>query len=131
LPDPATAPALKTVLATKYGVPDFPVGAAIEADSITGAASTLLKKHFSAITLENAMKPDTVWPNAAGTSGSTAQPAPAPNFAPADAIVTFATNNGIEVRAHTLLWHQTAPDWFFAGNPNDFVNYRITVQQRL
>ena len=30
LPDPATAPALKTILAARYGVVNFPVGAAIE-----------------------------------------------------------------------------------------------------
>lgn len=131
MPDAASAPPLKTTIANRFGSVGFPVGAAIEADSTSGAAATLLKKHFSAITAENAMKPDTIWPNAAGTSGATAQPAPAPNYAPADALVTFATNNGMEVRAHTLLWHQTAPDWFFAGDRNDAINYRITVQQRL
>jgi endo-1,4-beta-xylanase len=75
------------------------------------------------------MKPDTIWPNAAG---STTQPAAAPNFAPADVIYNFALNNQIQVRGHTLLWHQTAPSWFFAGDPvNDAVNYRATVRQRL
>jgi endo-1,4-beta-xylanase len=128
LPDPATAPALKTVIATRFGVTGFPVGAAIEADSTTGAAATLLKKHFSAITAENAMKPDTVWPNAAG---STTQPAAAPNFTPADALVTFATSNGIQVRAHTLLWHQTVPTWLITGNQSTPDNYRADVQQHM
>jgi endo-1,4-beta-xylanase len=131
LPDPASAPALETVLAGRFGTPDFPVGAAIEANSTTGAAATLLEKHFSAITAENAMKPDTVWPNLAGTSGATAQPAATPNFAPADALVDFATSNGMEVRAHTLVWHQTAPAWFFAGDKTDVANYRANVRQRL
>jgi len=129
LPDPATAPALKTVIATRFGVAGFPVGAAIEADSTTGAAATLLKKHFSAITAENAMKPDTVWPNAAGSNPP--MPAATPNFVPADALVTFATNNGIEVRAHTLLWHQTVPTWLITGNKSTPDNYRADVQQHI
>jgi endo-1,4-beta-xylanase len=77
------------------------------------------------------MKPDTVWPNAPGTSGATALPAPQPNFAPGDALATFALNNNMQLRGHTLLWHQTAPDWFFAGDQSNPANYRATVQQRL
>jgi endo-1,4-beta-xylanase len=113
------------------GVVGFPVGAAIAADSLVGFAADLLRKHYSSITAENAMKPDTIWPNAPGTSGSTAMPAAAPNFAPADALVNFAFSNDIQVRGHTLLWHRTAPDWFFAGDQSAPANYRAAVQQRL
>ena len=125
LPPPASAPALKTVLAAKYGMVDFPIGAAIEPASVGAASSDrpLLLKHFSSVTAENAMKPDTVWPNLAG---STTQPAAAPNFVPADAIHDWAIANNIKVRGHTLLWHQTAPEWFFANNPS-----RVELQQRL
>ena len=77
------------------------------------------------------MKPDTIWPNAPGTSGATAQPAPAANFGPADTLANFAFNNGMVLRGHTLLWHQTAPDWFFEGDRSQVANYRATVQQRL
>jgi endo-1,4-beta-xylanase len=77
------------------------------------------------------MKPDTVWPNASGTSGATAMPAAAANFAPGDTLVAFANANNMQVRGHTLLWHQTAPDWFFAGDRTNAANYRATVQQRL
>ncbi len=133
LPPPSSAPALKTVLAAKYGVVDFPVGAAIEPNSTTNAPDRdILLKHYSSITAENAMKPDTVWPNKAGTSGATAQPADTPNFAPGDTLAAFAFNNNMKLRGHTLLWHQTAPTWFFAGDRvGDPVSYRINVQQRL
>jgi endo-1,4-beta-xylanase len=131
LPPPASAPPLKTNLAARYGVVDFPVGAAIEPLSTTNADRDVLLKHFSSITAENAMKPATVWPNAPGTSGSTAQPASQPNFVPADTLATFAFNNGMQLRGHTLLWYQSAPDWFFAGDTSDPVNYRANVQQRL
>ncbi len=131
LPPPASAPALKTNLAARYGVVDFPVGAAIEPLSTTNADRDVLLKHVSSITAENAMKPATVWPNAPGTSGSTAQPDSQPNFVPADTLATFAFNNGMQLRGHTLLWYQSAPDWFFAGDTSDPVNYRANVQQRL
>jgi len=131
LPPSSSAPALKTQISVRMGVVGFPVGAAIAADSLVGFAADLLRKHYSSITAENAMKPDTIWPNAPGTSGSTAMPAAAPNFAPADALVNFAFSNDIQVRGHTLLWHRTAPDWFFAGDQSAPANYRAAVQQRL
>jgi endo-1,4-beta-xylanase len=121
LPPPASAPALKTVLASRYGMVNFPVGAAIEGGSTSGNDAQLLIKHFNSITAENAMKPDTIWPNA---PGSTTQPAASPNFVPADVLVTFATNNNIQLRGHTLLWHQTTPSWMVTGN-------RAAVQQNL
>jgi len=129
LPSPASAPALKTTLAAKFGTVNFPIGAAIEADSTTGTGAALLQKHFSSITAENAMKPDTVWPSIPGTSP--AQPAASPNFAPADVLVNFAAVNNLQLRGHTLLWHQTAPTWMFIGPINDPANYRIAVQQNL
>jgi endo-1,4-beta-xylanase len=128
LPPPASAPALKTVLAAKYGMVNFPVGAAIEPSATTTALeSSLLLKHFSSVTAENAMKPDTIWPSLAGT----ALPAPAPNFGPADTIYNYALANNIQVRGHTLLWHQTAPSWFFAGDQSDATGYRALVTVRL
>jgi endo-1,4-beta-xylanase len=73
------------------------------------------------------MKPQTIWPNAPGTQ----LPAASPNFVPADAIYDTAVLNDVQVRGHTLLWHQGAPTWFFAGNVNDQPSYRFAVQQRL
>lgn len=130
LPPPASAPPLKAELAAKYGVVGFPIGAAIEPASTTTAPdATLLLTHFSSITAENAMKPDTVWPNEAGSTP--ARPAAAPNFLPADTLYNFAITNGIKMRGHTLLWHQTAPSWFFAGDRTDPAAYRLLVQQHL
>ena len=129
LPSPATAPALKTVLAAKYGVVGFPVGAAIEPSSTTNADSALLIKHFSSITAENVMKPDTIWPSIPGTAP--AQPAVTPNFGPADALVAFAAANNMQVRGHTLLWHQTVPTWMIVGDLSNAANYRVALQQHL
>jgi endo-1,4-beta-xylanase len=128
LPNPASAPALKTILAAKYGQVNFPVGAAIEPASTTNSTdSALLIKHFSSITAENAMKPDTIWPSLPGTS----QPAPAPNFTQADILLNFAASNNIRLRGHTLLWHQTIPAWMLDGDLDDPANYRFGVRQNL
>jgi endo-1,4-beta-xylanase len=121
LPSPASAPALKTVLAGRYGVVNFPVGVAIEAGSTTGAESQLLLRHFNSITAESVMKADRIWPNA---PGSTTQPAASPNFTAADVLLNYATNNNVRLRGHTLLWHQTTPTWMTSGS-------RTAAQQNL
>jgi endo-1,4-beta-xylanase len=128
LPSPASAPALKTVLAAKYGVVNFPVGAAIEPSSTTNATeSALLIRHFSSITAENVMKPDTIWPSIPNTS----QPAASPNFTQADILANFAAVNNLQLRGHTLLWHQTIPAWMLDGDLTNPVSYRAAVQQHL
>ncbi len=33
------------------------------------------------------------------------------NWKPADALMAFASRRGIQVRGHTLLWHEHNPDW--------------------
>lgn len=69
-------------------------------DSVS--AATPIKDHFSAITLENSLKWDSIHPQ--------------PNqyrFAPADALVNFAKENGMKVIGHTLVWHSQTPDWVF------------------
>jgi len=128
LPNPASAPSLKTTIAGRFGVLDYPVGAAIEPASLTNATeSALLIKHFSSITAENVMKPDTIWPSVPGTT----QPAASPNFVRADLLVNFAQINNIQLRGHTLLWHRTIPSWMLAGPTTQPLNYRATIQQNL
>ncbi len=128
LPNPASAPALKTVIAGRFGVLNYPVGAAIEPASINSPTdSALLLKHFSSITAENVMKPDTLWPSVPGTS----QPASSPDFTQADLLVNFAANNNIQLRGHTLLWHRTIPAWMLDGPLSQPLNYRAAIQQNL
>jgi len=129
LPSPSTAPALKASLAAKFGVVNFPIGAAIEPASTLNADAPLLLKHFSSITAENAMKPLNIWPNMPNTAP--AQPAASPNFVEADVIANFAAANGIRLRGHTLVWHQSAPSWLFVGDLNNSANYHAALLQHL
>jgi endo-1,4-beta-xylanase len=117
-------------MAAKFGVVNFPIGAAIEPSATTNATDTaILLKHFSSVTAENAMKPDTVWPTLPGSNP--AQPAAAPNFGPADTIHNYAVANQIQVRGHTLLWHATAPSWFFSADQSNPAAYRTETQRRM
>ncbi len=112
----AKTPSLKATLGGH-----FLVGAAIEPWELDEPADvTLLRKHFSSVTAENAMKPLTIAPHPGEY-----------NFAPADQLVRFARENSLQVRGHTLLWYKSAPAWLFEGDPTDAAAYRALVRRRL
>lgn len=90
-------PSLKEVYADY-----FPIGAAIEPHQTTGLISELLKKHVNMIVAENAMKPSSIQPSEGVFTWTNA-----------DKIVQFAKENGMELRFHTLVWHNQVPSWFF------------------
>lgn len=63
----------------------------------------LVRRHFSAVTPENCMKPGPL------------QPEPGRyDFATADAFVEFASSLGLRVVGHCLCWHAQSPEWFYA-----------------
>ncbi len=64
--------------------------------NFTGTAS----KEFDFVTPENEMKWDTAEP----TQGTF-------NFTPGDQVVTFAMQNNMKVKGHTLVWHNQLPAW--------------------
>ncbi|MCM3871579.1 MAG: endo-1,4-beta-xylanase, partial [Pyrinomonadaceae bacterium] len=80
----------------------FPIGAAVWQGDLTGEHAFLLTKHFNSLTSENDMKWDTLHPTEATF-----------NFAPADAQVNFAKANNMQIRGHTLVWHNQNPAWLF------------------
>jgi endo-1,4-beta-xylanase len=88
----------------------FPIiGTAVIPADIQGQPAVLLSKHFNSITSGNDMKWDATEP----TEGNF-------NFTQADAEVTFAQQNKMHVRGHTLVWHNQTPAWVFlnaAGAP--------------
>ncbi|MBN2685772.1 MAG: endo-1,4-beta-xylanase [Pontiellaceae bacterium] len=58
--------------------------------------------HYDIVTPENCMKPQPTHP-----SEDTY------NFSTPDALVEWATENGLKVWGHTLLWHSQTGQWFF------------------
>jgi endo-1,4-beta-xylanase len=86
----------------------FDIGAAVS-NSFTNSSEVknILKTHFTSITAENEMKPESLLKKNGGY-----------NWRQADAIIDFARKNKIKVRGHTLLWHKQTPSWFFTDAKN-------------
>lgn len=71
---------------------------------------------YNSMTCENEMKPDALLDQSGSqeglADGSTYTHA-AVKFNNCSAAVKFATENGIKIRLHTLVWHSQTPRWFF------------------
>jgi endo-1,4-beta-xylanase len=79
----------------------FPIGVAVNPRVIKSHAE-LIKKHFNSITAENEMKPGSIHALKAEY-----------NFGQAESLVEFAQANNMQLRGHTLVWHNQTPEWFF------------------
>ena len=80
----------------------FLTGAAITPAQTEGAHSRLLTRHFNSLVAENVMKPALLAP----AEGEFV-------WQDADKIISFARENQLKVRFHTLVWHNQTADWFF------------------
>ncbi|UFT98739.1 endo-1,4-beta-xylanase [Radiobacillus kanasensis] len=80
----------------------FPVGVAVEPEQLEGVEGEIVKKHYNSIVAENVMKPISLQPEEGKF-----------NWEPADKIVEFAEEHDMDLRFHTLVWHNQVPDWFF------------------
>lgn len=95
-------------------------------------ASTMkfVKKQYNSFTLENEMKPDAILGSSAKLisvadakkkgyyipAGYTESTVPELAFTTVDKSLEAAKNNGLKMRAHTLVWHSQTPSWFFTKN---------------
>ncbi|SFC40021.1 endo-1,4-beta-xylanase [Butyrivibrio sp. YAB3001] len=107
----------------------------------------ILKQHYNSITLENEMKPDALLGSSAKLitvaeaknrgyyipSNYSEAYVPQINFNTVDEVMKICYENGLRMRAHTLVWHSQTPSWFFrngfSGN-GGFVN-SSTMDARL
>ncbi|MBH0090088.1 endo-1,4-beta-xylanase [Pseudoalteromonas sp. NSLLW218] len=99
-------PALKNTFADS-----FKMGVAVNQDIVTGknaAAQSIIAKQFNTVTLENAMKAEVIYPQQGKI-----------DFSGADAFIDFAKQNNMFTVAHTLVWHNQTPDWFFTNSKNE------------
>jgi endo-1,4-beta-xylanase len=81
----------------------FKVGAAISRKVLEQKENDeIIMRHFSSITAENAMKFQQIHPQENSW-----------NWDEADFIVGYAKKNGLNLRGHTLLWHNQTPPWLF------------------
>lgn len=90
------------------------------------ATMTFVKQHFNSFTLENEMKPDNMLGGTANLisvadaeklnyvlNDYTEDTVPKLNLDGIDAVLEIAKENNLRMRAHTLMWHQQTPEWFF------------------
>jgi endo-1,4-beta-xylanase len=71
--------------------------------------ATVLGSEFSQLQAENEMKFGVIHPRA------DTDPNPY-DFKGGDSLVAFAQGHNMEVRGHTLVWHNQVPDWVKTGN---------------
>lgn len=103
---PKQAPDQAQSLAVRYAS-WFKVGAAVNHRTIATHAE-LIRQHFNSITAENEMKFESLHPKPDTF-----------DFGPADDILDFAKQNGIQMRGHTLVWHNQTPDWVFQNDSGE------------
>lgn len=99
-------------------------------DQLTKADTVnFIKKQFNSITLENEMKPDTVLGGSYSKKlisvdeakdlgyyipdNYTEDYVPRLSLDAVDKTLKFCADNNVKMRAHTLMWHQQTPNWFF------------------
>ncbi len=116
-----------TLLST-YGKTYGHVGTCINYSQLTDQTTlNHVKTQYNSITLENEMKPDYLLGSSANLisvsqaknlgyyipDGYSETYVPKLNFDTIDKVLKICSDNGIGVRAHTLVWHSQTPSWFF------------------
>jgi len=98
-------------------VASFPIGNIVSASKLASVSSdnttfkTLLNQEYNSITAENDMKMGNMF-----TGPDTY------DFSDGDAIVSYASANGLRVHGHALIWHSSIPGWLnnFEGTDEEF-----------
>ncbi|GAB1821804.1 endo-1,4-beta-xylanase [Herbidospora sp. RD11066] len=92
----------------------FTIGAAFYRGASLGEHAKLINKHYESVTPGNALKWDATEPSEGQFT-----------FAEGDALVDFATENDLQFRGHTLVWHSQTPAWVFEGATKEVLLQRI------
>lgn len=97
---------------------DFAIGVAVSPHALKTDEASLILKEFNSMTAENAMKMGPVHPRENEY-----------NWAGADSIAAFAKRNNMQLRGHTLCWHNQTPNWFFKDNEGRTVSKEVLLQR--
>lgn len=127
----------QTLLNT-YGAKFGRTGTCINLSQLQNSATlNVVKQRYNSITLENEMKPDALLgssPTLLSVSAAkalgyyipsnyTETTVPKINFNTIDQVLQICYNNGLGVRAHTLIWHAQTPSWLFKTGYNSGSGY--------
>ena len=78
----------------------------------------ITQNEFNVITAENCMKPMYLIDDKGQY-----------NFEESDAFVEYAEKNGLAIIGHTLVWKNSAPDWFFKGDDGEPVSREVLIER--
>ena len=103
----------------KYLRKDILIGAAVSPFFLKDEKyAAIARNEFSSLTCENEMKPQHTLDREKTLLCGTKNRASL-RFDAAQTALSFAKENGLKVRAHTLVWHNQTPRWFFAEDWSD------------
>ena len=116
-------------LAEKHG---FKLGTVINYTQ-TGDTNykNLVKYHFNSLTAGNEFKAYSLLDQQQSQKSKDGMPVM--NYEKADKIISFAKDNGIQMRGHVLVWHAYMSDWFFREGYDASKKYvsKAVMQKRL
>ena len=131
----ASIPSNATLLNT-YGSLFGNVGTCITPAQLSDSSIfSFVKSTYNSITMENEMKPDAILQSSTISvseaknlgyyipSGYTESTVPRLNFNTVDNVMKICYQNGIKLRAHTLVWHSQTPDWYFRTGYTSYGSY--------
>jgi endo-1,4-beta-xylanase len=96
----------------------FPIGCSVTPSSLIFDEGALLKKEFNSLTAEHVMKMSPLHP----TENSY-------KWTDADMIVSFAQDNGMKIRGHTLVWHSQTPSWILLDSVGKTVTKDVLLRR--
>ena len=101
---------------------NFPIGIALSGYILqnTEQYGQVILENFNSITCENEIKPDSLLDQAASQANlEDAYLHAAVHFGNCMPAVKFASEHGMKIRFHTLVWHSQTPKWFFTEDYTD------------
>ena len=117
-------------LAAQHG---FKLGTVVNYINVTTNDNykNLVKYHFNSLTAGNEFKAYSLLDQA--KSAKSKDGMPVMNYDKADTIISFAKENGIQMRGHVLVWHAYMCDWFFREGYDTSKKYvsKAVMQKRL
>ncbi len=121
-----------------YGSKFERMGTCVSLNQLQNSSTlTVIKQRYNSITLENEMKPDAMLGSSPTLisvaeakalgyyipSNYTEATVPKINFDTVDKVLKICYENGLGVRAHTLVWHSQTPSWLFKTGYSAEGNY--------